>query len=56
VRASLFRGDADPRQADDEEDLGEDQIAEAEFALQQLAARLDRLDHAGRSAAKRRRT
>ena len=41
VRRPLLRRDADPRQADDEEDLREREIDEAEILPQQGAARFD---------------
>jgi hypothetical protein len=41
VRRPLFRGDADPRQADDEENLGQDEIGQPELALERGAAGLD---------------
>ena len=41
VRRSEFAGDTDPRQADDEEDLREGEIANAELFLQRRAVLLD---------------
>ena len=41
VRRSLLRGDADPLQADDEEDLREDEIADGQLFAQLGAARPD---------------
>jgi hypothetical protein len=37
VRRALFRGDADPGEADDEQDLGERQVGEAELLLEDAA-------------------
>lgn len=43
MRRSLLRGDADPGEPDDEQDLGEHEIAEPQLLLEHIAARLDTL-------------
>jgi hypothetical protein len=41
VRGPEFPRDADPREPNDEEDLGQGEIANAEFLLERRALRLD---------------